>query len=93
MAHRNNTQTDVKHNHSVSFTDMPSETDKNYISVFKRKSPLTLSPKRKYAVAVVSPLQKHDSCETGQSDVLFTFGSHCRWSIWINIRCSCSQIA
>lgn len=46
---------------------MPSETDKNYISVFKRKSPLTLSPKRKYAVAVVSPLQKHDSCETGKS--------------------------
>ncbi|XP_056312338.1 siaz-interacting nuclear protein [Danio aesculapii] len=53
---------------TVSFTDLHSETDKNYISVFKRKSPLTFSPKRKYAVAVVSPLQKHDSSETVIAD-------------------------
>uniref|UniRef100_A0A672QVN0 Siaz-interacting nuclear protein n=1 Tax=Sinocyclocheilus grahami TaxID=75366 RepID=A0A672QVN0_SINGR len=32
--------------------------------VFKRRLPLMFSPKRRYALAVISPLQKQDRCET-----------------------------
>lgn len=46
------------------FTDK--ETDKIYISAFKRRQPLTFSPNRQYVLAVVSPLQQQDSCDTGK---------------------------
>ncbi|KAK2892685.1 hypothetical protein Q8A67_012673 [Cirrhinus molitorella] len=44
------------------------ETDKRYINVFKRRQPLAFSPNRQYALAVVAPLQKQDSCETVLAD-------------------------
>uniref|UniRef100_A0A671KX66 Siaz-interacting nuclear protein n=1 Tax=Sinocyclocheilus anshuiensis TaxID=1608454 RepID=A0A671KX66_9TELE len=44
------------------------EPDKSYISVFKRRQPLTFSPNRQYVLAVVFPLQKQDSCETVLAD-------------------------
>uniref|UniRef100_A0A673MCM6 Siaz-interacting nuclear protein n=1 Tax=Sinocyclocheilus rhinocerous TaxID=307959 RepID=A0A673MCM6_9TELE len=44
------------------------QTDKRYISVFKRRQPLTFSPNRQYVLAVVFPLQKQDSCETVLAD-------------------------
>ncbi|XP_056093350.1 siaz-interacting nuclear protein [Rhinichthys klamathensis goyatoka] len=37
--------------------------DKRRTDVFKRRKPLTFSPKRQYGLAVISPLQKHDSRE------------------------------
>ncbi|XP_056605294.1 siaz-interacting nuclear protein isoform X2 [Triplophysa dalaica] len=36
---------------------------KTTTSVFKRRKPLYYSPKRQYAVAVISPMQKNDSRE------------------------------
>lgn len=36
------------------------------MDVFKRKEPLKFTPKRQYVLAVISPLQKHDSWETGK---------------------------
>lgn len=42
------------------------KTGKRYMDVFKRKEPLKFTPKRKYVLAVISPLQKHDSGETGK---------------------------
>ncbi|XP_055046103.2 siaz-interacting nuclear protein isoform X1 [Misgurnus anguillicaudatus] len=39
------------------------------VSAFRRRAPLTFSPKRQYAVAVISPMQKHDSSEPVFADV------------------------
>ncbi|KAK7130158.1 hypothetical protein R3I93_019708 [Phoxinus phoxinus] len=42
--------------------------DKRRVDVFKRRKPLMFSPKRQYVLAVISPLQKHDSRETVFAD-------------------------
>ncbi|XP_073693879.1 siaz-interacting nuclear protein, partial [Garra rufa] len=44
------------------------EPEKSYKSVFKSRQPLAFSPNRQYALAVVAPLQKQDSCETVLAD-------------------------
>ncbi|KAF4114582.1 siaz-interacting nuclear protein [Onychostoma macrolepis] len=62
MAQHNDPQTDA----AQSYLD--TETDKIYISAFQRRQPLTFSPNRQYVLAVVSPLQKQDSCETVLAD-------------------------
>ncbi|XP_043092524.1 siaz-interacting nuclear protein [Puntigrus tetrazona] len=62
MAQHNDVQTDAAQSYPGK------ETDKSYVSVFKRKQPLTFSPNRQYALAVVSPLQKQDSWETVLAD-------------------------
>uniref|UniRef100_A0A671SM92 Siaz-interacting nuclear protein n=1 Tax=Sinocyclocheilus anshuiensis TaxID=1608454 RepID=A0A671SM92_9TELE len=54
----------AQHNAAQSPSD--TETDKGYMHVFKRRQPLMFSPKRRYALAVISPLQKQDSCETDE---------------------------
>ncbi|XP_039524214.1 siaz-interacting nuclear protein [Pimephales promelas] len=48
-----------------SHSDTPS--DKRRMNVFKRRKPLTFSPKRQYGLAIISPLQRHDSHETDGS--------------------------
>uniref|UniRef100_A0A8C2HIP9 Siaz-interacting nuclear protein n=1 Tax=Cyprinus carpio TaxID=7962 RepID=A0A8C2HIP9_CYPCA len=53
----------AQHNAAQSHSD--TEPDKGYMHIFKRRQPLMFSPKRRYALAVISPLQKQDSCETG----------------------------
>ncbi|XP_048012325.1 siaz-interacting nuclear protein isoform X3 [Megalobrama amblycephala] len=42
------------------------------MDVFKRKEPLKFTPKRQYVLAVISPLQKHDSWETVFADGRFS---------------------
>uniref|UniRef100_A0A8C1E9R0 Siaz-interacting nuclear protein n=1 Tax=Cyprinus carpio carpio TaxID=630221 RepID=A0A8C1E9R0_CYPCA len=75
MAQHNNAQTEA----AQSYSD--TETDKSYVSVFKRRQPLTFSPNRQYVLAIVSPLQKQDSCETGKGEVakkcIFSFPLTC----------------
>ncbi|KAI7791736.1 siaz-interacting nuclear protein [Triplophysa rosa] len=58
MAH-NATETEVAQTNSG---------QKTTISAFRRREPLCFSPKRRYAVAVISPMQKNDSNEPGFVD-------------------------
>ncbi|XP_050963127.1 siaz-interacting nuclear protein isoform X2 [Labeo rohita] len=62
MAQHNAEQTDAVQSYS------DAETNKSYLNVFKRRQPLAFSPNRQYALAVVAPLQKQDSCETVLAD-------------------------
>ncbi|XP_067283014.1 siaz-interacting nuclear protein isoform X2 [Pseudorasbora parva] len=62
MAQHNAEQTDVAQSHS------DTKTEKRYMSAFKRREPLSFSPKRQYSLAVISPLQTNDSCETVFAD-------------------------
>ncbi|XP_051746884.1 siaz-interacting nuclear protein isoform X2 [Ctenopharyngodon idella] len=65
----------TQHNAAITQSPLNTKTDKRYMDVFKRKEPLQFTPKRQYVLAVISPLQKHDSWKTVFADGSFSGSS------------------